>query len=278
MQDAPPLSPIADDAQLVAACLSGDDTAWPCLLDKYGHTIYSIPINRGLSRWEAASIFQTVCLLLAHDLPRLRDAGELPRWIVETTSRESTPLALGPAMDAWCLQLLQDWAPRVRALREDASYQPPADAVSVARTHFSAERIFTGEAIPGGGLTIVPALVFDNMLTIAGSTDWSEGSDLRHLVYQAAPLSVDLRLQRRRLDRLLVAGKIRDTREPRQLSTSALVVVTCGDSHVTAARCSSIGEFTLEFAADAELMLQIEANGIWAYIPLDRWPTARFAN
>src|SRR5688572_8052969 len=101
---------VAADAELVAACLRGDEAAWPSLLDKYGRAIYSIPINRGLSRWEATNVFQTVCILLANDLPRLRDAIALPQWIVETTSRECTPLGLGPAVDAWCVQLLQDWA------------------------------------------------------------------------------------------------------------------------------------------------------------------------
>ena len=278
MKPALSLSPLADDAQLVAACLRGDDSAWPSLLDKYGHAIYSIPLQRGLSRWEAAGVFQTVCLLLANDLPSLRDASALPRWIVETTSRECTPLGLGPAMDAWCVQLLQDWGPRVSALREDASYEPPADAVSAAVTYFAAERMAADGIASRGGLTVIPALVFDTMLTVAGGSERSDGSDWRHLVYQAAPLSIDLQLQRGRVDRLFITGKIRDTREARQLSTSAVAAVIAGDTHITAARCNSFGEFFLEFGADADLMLQIEANGVWAYIPLDRWPAARFAN
>lgn len=76
------------DARLVQACLRGDEQAWAALLDKYKRLIFSIPTRQGISRDDAADIFQRVCLLLLAELPHLRHAEALPMWLIRVTSRE----------------------------------------------------------------------------------------------------------------------------------------------------------------------------------------------
>ena len=73
------------DRELVAACLSGDEQAWSTLIDRYNRLIFSIPLKQGLSRDEAADIFQAVCLDLVAELPRLRDPQALAAWLIQTT-------------------------------------------------------------------------------------------------------------------------------------------------------------------------------------------------
>jgi RNA polymerase sigma factor (sigma-70 family) len=73
------------DRELVASCLSGDEQAWGVLIDRYNRLIFSIPLKQGLSRDEAADIFQAVCLDLVAELPRLRDPQALPAWLIRTT-------------------------------------------------------------------------------------------------------------------------------------------------------------------------------------------------
>jgi RNA polymerase sigma factor (sigma-70 family) len=73
------------DRELVASCLSGDEQAWSELIDRYNRLIFSIPLKQGLSRDEAADIFQAVCLDLVAELPRLRDPQALPAWLIQTT-------------------------------------------------------------------------------------------------------------------------------------------------------------------------------------------------
>ena len=74
-----------NDRELVAACLSGDEQAWSELIDRYNRLIFSIPLKQGLTRDEAADIFQAVCLDLVAELPRLRDPQALPAWLIQTT-------------------------------------------------------------------------------------------------------------------------------------------------------------------------------------------------
>lgn len=76
------------DTELVSACLSGDERAWNALVDRYSRLIYSIPLRQGLSRDDAADVFQAVCLDLVTELPKLRDPQALPAWLIRTTSRK----------------------------------------------------------------------------------------------------------------------------------------------------------------------------------------------
>ena len=65
------------DTELVSACLSGDEQAWSELIDRYSRLIFSIPLRQGLTREEAADVYQAVCLDLVSELPKLRDPQAL---------------------------------------------------------------------------------------------------------------------------------------------------------------------------------------------------------
>ena len=71
------------DERLVADCLRGNQQAWAALLDKYKNLIYSIPIKLNMYD-DAGDIFQAVCLDLLTDLPRLREARALTKWLMQT--------------------------------------------------------------------------------------------------------------------------------------------------------------------------------------------------
>ncbi len=70
------------DEKLIARCLKGDQEAWSALIDKYKNLIYSIPIKLGMYQ-DAGDIFQSVCVDLLSELPRLREHGALPKWLMQ---------------------------------------------------------------------------------------------------------------------------------------------------------------------------------------------------
>lgn len=76
------------DNDLVKGCLRGQQDDWNCLVDKYKNLIFSIPIRYGLSREEAADIFQSVCLELIQELPKLREPKALPKWLMQVTAHK----------------------------------------------------------------------------------------------------------------------------------------------------------------------------------------------
>jgi RNA polymerase sigma factor (sigma-70 family) len=76
------------DGDLVRGCLKGREEDWNALIDKYKNLIFALPLRYGLSREEAADIFQAVCLDLIQELPKLRDPKALPKWLMQVTSHK----------------------------------------------------------------------------------------------------------------------------------------------------------------------------------------------
>lgn len=73
----------SSDEQLIGRCLKGDQEAWSALIDKYKNLIYSIPIKLGMHQ-DASDIFQSVCVDLLSELPKLREHRALPKWLMQT--------------------------------------------------------------------------------------------------------------------------------------------------------------------------------------------------
>jgi RNA polymerase sigma factor (sigma-70 family) len=73
------------DERLVSECCNGNQAAWSALIEKYKNLIFSIPIKFGLSREDAADVFQAVCIDLLVGLPRVREPKALPKWLMQTS-------------------------------------------------------------------------------------------------------------------------------------------------------------------------------------------------
>lgn len=85
LDEAPPKP---SNSRLVRECLRGSEEAWSALIDKYKRLIFSIPIKYGLSADEATDIFQSVCVEMLSELPKLRKAEALPKWIMQVTAHK----------------------------------------------------------------------------------------------------------------------------------------------------------------------------------------------
>lgn len=80
--------PAWNDARLVKECLSGSETAWVQLIEKYKALIYSIPVKYRLPPQEAADIFQATCVELLKRLPELREPRALPKWLMQVAHHQ----------------------------------------------------------------------------------------------------------------------------------------------------------------------------------------------
>src|SRR5437868_10256694 len=74
------------DDRLVRDCVEGDQEAWSVLIDRYKNLIFSIPIKYGFTREDAADVFQSVCVDLLRELPRLREVKALPKWLIQISA------------------------------------------------------------------------------------------------------------------------------------------------------------------------------------------------
>ena len=82
-------TPQSTDAQLVQACLRGDEAAWTVLIRRYKNLIYFFPRRYGAGGSDAADVFQLVCAELFVALPTLRDHGSLRAWIMSVASHQA---------------------------------------------------------------------------------------------------------------------------------------------------------------------------------------------
>jgi RNA polymerase sigma factor (sigma-70 family) len=78
-----------EDTLLVQECLKGSEEAWSALVDKYKNLIYSIPLKYGLSRDEAADIFQSVFVEVLGQLGSLREPRALSKWLMQITAHKT---------------------------------------------------------------------------------------------------------------------------------------------------------------------------------------------
>jgi RNA polymerase sigma factor (sigma-70 family) len=74
--------------RLVDECLRGSEQAWNVLVDRYKGLIYSIPIRYGAAQQDAADIFQSVCLDLFNELPKLREPEALQGWLIRVATNK----------------------------------------------------------------------------------------------------------------------------------------------------------------------------------------------
>jgi RNA polymerase sigma factor (sigma-70 family) len=77
------------DWQLIQACRRGNERAWEMLLDRYERLVFSIPLNFGLNREDAADIAQQTFIILMENLEGIDEDGNLAGWL-GTVARRHT--------------------------------------------------------------------------------------------------------------------------------------------------------------------------------------------
>jgi RNA polymerase sigma factor (sigma-70 family) len=77
------------DDDLIRACRDGDAHAWDRLLHKYERLVFSIPLNYGLSREDAADITQLTFVSLIQNLETFREGSRLGAWLALVARRNT---------------------------------------------------------------------------------------------------------------------------------------------------------------------------------------------
>lgn len=77
------------DRELLRLCRKGDARGWESLLDKYERLVFSIPLNYGLSREDAADIAQLTFSILIQSLDTLREDSRLGAWLATVARRHT---------------------------------------------------------------------------------------------------------------------------------------------------------------------------------------------
>jgi RNA polymerase sigma factor (sigma-70 family) len=76
------------DADIIDACLDGNEKAWQALVARYKRLVYSVPVKWGLSPEDAIDIFQAVWLDCFRQLSSLRNMERLQPWLIRVAVRK----------------------------------------------------------------------------------------------------------------------------------------------------------------------------------------------
>src|SRR5438067_6147342 len=78
----------SSDAQIIDACLAGDESAWQALISRYKRLVYSVPVKWGLSPDDAVDIFQGVWMDCFRQLSSVRNLERLQPWLIRVAVRK----------------------------------------------------------------------------------------------------------------------------------------------------------------------------------------------
>jgi RNA polymerase sigma factor (sigma-70 family) len=79
---------VDDDATLVARSLEGDDGAWKRLVERHGPVIWAVANRAGLTRDDAADVFQNTWTIAVTDLERIREPARFGAWIARVARHQ----------------------------------------------------------------------------------------------------------------------------------------------------------------------------------------------
>jgi RNA polymerase sigma factor (sigma-70 family) len=86
------MTPVPDqvpDRSLLEGCRGGHDAAWREVLDRYERLVWSIPLQHGLSRADAADVTQAVFAALLRSLDVITADAALASWLTTVAQRET---------------------------------------------------------------------------------------------------------------------------------------------------------------------------------------------
>src|SRR5437667_4242364 len=109
----------SSDAQIILACLDGNEKAWQALVARYKRLVYSVPVKWGLSPEDSVDIFQAVWLDCFRQLSSLRDIERLQPWLVRVAVRKCHRFSTDKRA------LGEDPIPETEALEEISGVEDP---------------------------------------------------------------------------------------------------------------------------------------------------------
>ena len=167
-----------------------------------------------------------------------------------------------------CRAAYAAWAGFAAFAEDEAGFEPPRDAVRVAKTYLAQRTLLDGRAGTARRRAWAPSLlatlVFDSMQA-AGAGVRSGAGYSRHLLFAAQSLAIDLHVETAsKPGWFLLAGQIADSGRPDQLPRKIDLCLVDGDRELSAFQTNDFGEFqcTFDRRKDLTLLLGLESGAI----------------
>ncbi len=157
-----------------------------------------------------------------------------------------------------CMDTASLWQRVRNTAALEASYQPPAADVRIAKAAFVA----AGRAAQLGEKTGLVEVLFDSFLQpmLAGARSSSLGT--RQMLYRADPYQIDIQIEAKpEGNRLMVTGQLLDVNNPGIVGRDAKITLSNHRGNVIHAITNQFGEFRGEIENTGDLELSFPGQG-----------------
>jgi hypothetical protein len=150
-----------------------------------------------------------------------------------------------------CMKTISRWSRVRRMAAAEASYQPPKEAVRIAKSAFAGSPWVRERKASG-----VIELLFDSFLQPALEGVRSAGAGTRRMLYRAGPFQVDLQIEAPAGGgSVVVTGQLLDLRDPEVVGSHVPLMLSNLRGRVIRATTNQFGEFREEIEGTGDLEL-----------------------
>ena len=172
-----------------------------------------------------------------------------------------------------CREAFAAWSGFATFAETEPGFEPPRDAVRVAKTYLAQQQIRDGQPVTrrrSWGPSMLATLVFDSMQQAAPAGVRASGGYSRHLLFAAHSMAIDLHIETAsKPGWFLLAGQVADSSRPEQLPRPIELSLVQGDTEISAFRTNEFGEFQCTFDRRSDLTLLFALEGGAVALPLD---------
>lgn len=154
-----------------------------------------------------------------------------------------------------CAKTASRWQKIQRAAKAEESYQPPSEAVRIAKAAFTASEWARERGVAHG----IIELLFDSWLQPAMEGVRSGATGTRRMLYRADPFRVDLQVEAQIGGKnIVVTGQLLDLRHPEIVGRDVPFMLSNLRGRVVRATTNQFGEFReeIENSGDLELVFR----------------------
>ena len=195
---------------------------------------------------------------------------DLVRGLLSEDLREEMDRHLSAGCEE-CREAYATWFGFAAFAEQEPGFEPPSDAVRVAKTYVTQQNIRTGASARrrAWAPAALASLVFDSMQAMPAGVR-AGGGYSRHLLFAAQSIAIDLHVETAsKAGWFLLAGQIADRGRPNQLPHAIDLSLVDGNTEISSFQTNEFGEFQFTFdrRKDLTLLFGLESGAI--ALPLD---------
>jgi hypothetical protein len=157
-----------------------------------------------------------------------------------------------------CTETVSLWQKVSKSAAAEASYQPPADSVRLAKAAFATAGMAQSQEASRGLIEVL----FDSFLQPAAAGARSVVIGTRQMLYRADPYQIDIQIEPKPgSNRLVITGQLLDLSHPGVIGRDMQITLSNRRGNTVLASTNQFGEFSGEIENSGDLELSSPGDG-----------------